>query len=176
MTESAEHGGGDRGHDHHGHVDGGRDGLGGVEDLAAAHAHDEVGAGRAEDLHEAVDLRLGALAVEVVVGVRHTGGIKARGDDVAGTTQAALGDDHERVGAVGLGVLAEAGELAGTLDVLAGADEDACHVASSLPKMRPRRKTRRGPALLWYPRLQRPNGRRPTRRARRTRRSRSPTS
>ena len=120
-------GGGDGGADEHGGLLIKRHGLSGVQGLAAADADDQVAALGVHDPLEAVDLVLAALAVEEIV---DRGALGAGEPGVQGGLDAfiaGVGDEHQRFGAVALGVGAQLAHLAGALDVLAGVNHDFCH-------------------------------------------------
>ena len=102
-------------------------GLGGVEGLSAADTHDDVDALGLDDLAQAVDLGLGALAAEGLERDLGAGALEARGDLLANATPSGVGDHDEGPLAQRLDISAEVGKGVRTLDVLGRAVEDLCH-------------------------------------------------
>ena len=103
------------------------DGLGGVEDLAATDADDDVAAVVARERNQAIDLALGALAVKVLKQQLGLSLGKAALDLGTDALLARRRHDDEGLSAERLDIGAELGELVRTLDVLAGAIENCSH-------------------------------------------------
>ena len=102
-------------------------GLGGVEDLAATDADDDVATVVASERNQAIDLALGALAVKVLKQQLGLGLGKTALDLGTDALLARRRHDDEGLSAERLDIGAELGELVRALDVLAGAIEDCSH-------------------------------------------------
>ena len=102
-------------------------GLGGVEDLAATDADDDVATVVASERNQAIDLALGALAVKVLKQQLGLGLGKTALDLGTDALLARRRHDDEGLSAERLDIGAELGEFVRALDVLAGAIEDCSH-------------------------------------------------
>ena len=102
-------------------------GLGGVENLAATDADDDVATIVASKRSQAIDFALGALAVKVLKQQLGLSLGKASLDLGTDALLARRRHDDEGLSAERLDIGAELGQLVGTLDVLAGAIENCSH-------------------------------------------------
>ena len=101
--------------------------LRGVVNFAAADANAHVAAEFVKARFQAVDLRLAALAVEILKMNAAPGGFKALFDHLTHAAVTGFADEHERLCAERLRVFADVVQFALTLDVAARRNDDICH-------------------------------------------------
>ena len=106
--------------------------LGSVVDLAAADAHHHGGAQLAQLSLQAVDLVLGALAVEILKVDGAAGGLEALLHLSAHPLIAGLADEHKGALAQRPGVGADIAQLTLTLNVLSRCNNDVGHMSALL--------------------------------------------